>query len=104
MGNLVQSAQSLDIKKGISVYTVTHFDVKGFDLRSSSLSNNFEGGMALRVDKSNIKSTNAYVYDENGKLEVPIVYSDFIGRLYHQNDDIESSSFKFVTEEGFSNF
>lgn len=104
MGNLTQAAQSLDIATGVSVYTVTHFGIGGYDLRSSNLVNNFGGGTSLRVDKSNIKSTNAYVYDENGKLERPIVYSDFIGRLYHQNDTVENPSLNFITEEGFSKF
>lgn len=104
MGNLTQTAQSLDIATGVSVYTVTHFGINGFDLRSSNLSNNFGGGTSLRVDKSKIKSTNAYVYDETGKLERPLVYSDFIGRLYHQNDNVENPSLNFITEEGFSKF
>lgn len=104
MGNLVQAAQALDLEKGVSIYTVTHFGINGLDLRSSNLANNFEGGVSLRADKSKIKSTNAYVYSENGKLETPMVYSDFIGRLYHQNDFIETPSLHFITEEGFSKF
>ena len=104
MGNLVVAAQSLDLEKGVSIYTVRHFGINGLDLRSSNLANNFEGGVALRVDKSKIKSTNAYVYSERGKLEKPMVYSDFIGRLYHQNDNVENPSMKFITEEGFSMF
>lgn len=104
MGKLVQDAQSLSIDKGVSIYTVTHFDINGFDLRSSNLANNFEGGVVLRNDKSNIKTTNAYVYSEDGKLEKPIIYSDFIGRLYHQNDNIETSNLNFITETGFTKF
>ena len=104
MGNLVGAAQSVDLEKGVSIYTVRHFGINGLDLRSSNLANNFEGGVTLRVDKSKIKSTNAYVYSERGKLEKPMVYSDFIGRLYHQNDTVENQSLKFITEEGFTNF
>lgn len=104
MGSLVQAAQSLDIEKGVSIYTVRHFGLNGFDLRSANLANNFGGGVALRADKSKIKSTNAYVYSEDGKLEKPMVYSDFIGRLYHQNDNIVNPSLNFITEEGFSKF
>lgn len=104
MGNLVGAAQSVDLEKGVSIYTVRHFGINGLDLRSSNLANNFEGGVTLRVDKSKIKSTNAYVYSERGKLEKPMVYSDFIGRLYHQNDTVENPSLKFITEEGFTNF
>ena len=104
MGNLVGAAQSLGLEKGVSIYTVRHFGINGLDLRSSNLANNFESGVALRIDKSKIKSTNAYVYSERGKLEKPMVYSDFIGRLYHQNDNVENPSMKFITEEGFSKF
>ena len=104
MGGLVQAAQAFDLEKGVSIYTVTHFGINGLDLRSSNLANNFEGGVSLRADKSKIKSTNAYAYSEDGKLEKPMVYSDFIGRLYHQNDFIGSTSMNFITEEGFSKF
>jgi len=89
---------------GVSVYTVTHNGINGYDLRSSNLVNNFGNGMTLRADKAKIKSTNAYVYDEEGKLGKPVIYSDYIGRLYHQDDFIESSSFSFITEEGFGKF
>ena len=34
MGKLVQDAQSLSIDKGVSIYTVTHFDINGFGLFS----------------------------------------------------------------------
>ena len=96
--------QSIHMTGGISVYTVTHRDFNGNDLRSANLSNNFGNGRVLRVDKSQIKSTNAYVYNDNGGLDNPVIYSDYIGRLYHQDDFIESSSFGFITEEGFGRF
>jgi len=104
MGSLIQAAQGLDIKKGVSRYTVTHFDIDGFDLRSSNLANNFENGDTLRTNQNRIKTTNAYVYSEDGTLEKPVIYSDFIGRLYHINDTVENSNLKFITEEGFTNF
>ena len=96
--------QTIHMTGGVSIYTVTHRDFNGYDLRSANLSNNFGNGRSLRVDKSQIKSTNAYVYNDNGELDSPVIYSDYIGRLYHQDDFIESSSFGFITEEGFGKF
>lgn len=93
---------TIHLTGGVSIYTVTHTGPKGLDLRSENLANNFDGGTVLRADKSQIKSTNAYVYNEEGKLGLPVIYSDYIGELYHQNDEI--SNFNFITEDGFSVF
>ena len=95
---------TIHLTGGVSIYTVTHTEPKGLDLRSENLANNFGNGRVLRADKSQIKSTNAYVYNENGSLDSPVIYSDYIGRLYHQDDYIESSEFNFITEEGFTMF
>lgn len=101
---LLSIVKTIRLTGGVSIYTVTHTDLNGLDLRSSNLANNFGNGKVLRVDKSSIRSTNAYAYNEGGVLEFPVIHSDFIGRLYRQDDFIESSSFNFITEEGFLKF
>ena len=90
---------------GVSMYTVTHYDINGFDLRSSNLKNNFQGGSTLRVAKSSIKSTNAYKFAEQEELEYPSIdMPDWIGRLYHLKDNVINPNQNFITEEGFGNF
>lgn len=90
---------------GISKYTKTHAGMGGLDIRSSNLARNFGNGIVPRIEKGDIKTTNAYVYNEDGSLDgFPYIQTDFIGTLYHQNDNIESSNFRFITEDGFTNF
>ena len=89
---------------GIGRYTLVKANMNGLDLRSSNLVNNFGNGVVPRVNRANIKATNAYVYNEYGKLGIPYTKIDFIGTQYHQNDSIESSNFGFITETGFTRF
>lgn len=90
---------------GVSVYTVTHQDINGFDLRSSNLRNNFQKGTHLRVEKKDIKSTNAYKFAEEENLEYPAIDSPgWIGRLYHLPDTVLNPTQNFITEEAFGNF
>ena len=59
----------------------------------------------MRVEKSNIKSTSAYKFAQQEELEHPSIYMpDWIGRLYHLNDNVINPTQNFITEEGFGNF
>lgn len=88
---------------GVSVYTVTHHNIDGLDLRSSNLRNNFQGGNNLRVKQSEIKTVDLYQFSEN-ELDSPTYNSDYIGRLYHLNDVSTNQRKSFITEESFGNF
>ena len=100
---LLNGINETHLTGGIAVYTITHTDSDGLDYRSSNLSKNYNNGQVLRANKSDIRQTNSYAYNEKGNLEVPSTPSDFIGRLYG-HEDTTNSNLKFITEDGFLKF